>query len=513
MKEQQLHFLISKTAPIVQRADFIMSSEFDYSGYLRFEHTIPPEIARLCVFVVRNTKGQVRLQKMLSSSDVVIGLGEDYLHTTIGGIPGMIEDGRWCVELYLNPHFVNRLGDINIDVAVIVSSEEPILKIHVGKALWVEDEFTYENMYLSNKERLRWYRGDFHCHTSLSDGDNTPEEATENAINMGLDFYIATEHNLLHTGWYETNQLSVFPGVEVTTEQGHANIFGISFRPDFLDKAFIATTKAECKKVLSQAANLSRENGWLFSINHPFLYTWKWKYKDINLDKVNCIEIINDPTYAVIEEAEAEKANELAVMLCDLLWKDGHRICGIGGSDSHKKIDDYYDGANEPSVYGDPMTSVLASDLKPEKIYESVRRCRVVVSRYLKDVKIKFRVLRRSIPNSESLFYPGDILPNDTTYISWEIDAKNIPEGAKVFFIIYNEIKSGPIQGKRYCKLKDGIEIPKGQYTMLRLGMITKDGKFLMYANPVTIGSKHTTLETFGEAKKALMMSIEKMRG
>ena len=67
------------------------------------------------------------------------------------------------------------------------------------------------------------------------------------------------------------------------------------------------------KADLEQIQQECRKEHWLFSINHPFLYIWKWLYGDLRLDGVHCLEIINDPTYEADPEAKAGKANQRAV--------------------------------------------------------------------------------------------------------------------------------------------------------------------------------------------------------
>lgn len=47
---------------------------------------------------------------------------------------------------------------------------------------------------------------------------------------MQMDFYVPTEHNVIHTGWKHT-EVMIVPGVEVTAEKGHCNLFGIDRLP------------------------------------------------------------------------------------------------------------------------------------------------------------------------------------------------------------------------------------------------------------------------------------------
>lgn len=104
--------------------------------------------------------------------------------------------------------------------------------------IWVDEDFNYSFLEPSKiyQRGTKWYKGDFHTHTQLSDGRDLPRSVVEKVIEeQNLDFYIATEHNLfLHTGWPETS-LMVLPGMEITTGQGHANLFGLTKRPESLD--------------------------------------------------------------------------------------------------------------------------------------------------------------------------------------------------------------------------------------------------------------------------------------
>ena len=113
------------------------------------------------------------------------------------------------------------------------------------------------------------------------------------------------------------------------------------------------------------------------SINHPFLHVWKWKFHSIPLRMVQFLEIVNDPTYEY-----AKESNEKAIRFLDLLWQEGYRIYGIGGSDSHNLIEERYDGALEPSVAGDPGTYVFSKGLTPTKLLQNLRKGHVYVSRY-----------------------------------------------------------------------------------------------------------------------------------
>ena len=52
-------------------------------------------------------------------------------------------------------------------------------------------------------ENKKWYKGDFHTHSIYSDGKMTREENMVSAANQKLDFFVATDHNVLPTSWFD----------------------------------------------------------------------------------------------------------------------------------------------------------------------------------------------------------------------------------------------------------------------------------------------------------------------
>src|SRR5690606_21668950 len=101
----------------------------------------------------------------------------------------------------------------------------------------------------------------------------------------------------------------------------------------------------------------------IISINHPFLTVWKWKFTETLLEKIDTIEICNDPTYS-----DNEKATELALIAWNHLLNDGYQITGIGGSDSHLKPTETYEDSDIPSLIGDPGTFVYCDQLSATNI-------------------------------------------------------------------------------------------------------------------------------------------------
>ena len=75
----------------------------------------------------------------------------------------------------------------------------------------------------ANQAAEKWYKGDFHTHTVYSDGKMTRERNIESAKNQKLDFFVATDHNIMTHYWPVDHEVVMFPGTELTSPLGHAN--------------------------------------------------------------------------------------------------------------------------------------------------------------------------------------------------------------------------------------------------------------------------------------------------
>ncbi len=136
----------------------------------------------------------------------------------------------------------------------------------------------------------RWLAGDLHAHTVHSDGAMTVPELAVLAVHRGLDFVAVTDHNTVshHASLAAAAArygVILIPGQEVTTANGHANVFGDTGWVDFRLPASSWLAAAEA-------------GGGLMSVNHPFagptswlhamgrrpplLEVWHWSWLDLS---------------------------------------------------------------------------------------------------------------------------------------------------------------------------------------------------------------------------------------
>ena len=464
---------------------------------LHFSVKRPKDFPGTGFLAVYDAMGRLRLQKMIAYGEQELGIGELARDNTAGSVGGKIPGGEWYL-LYGNlfTEWNSYGGTFPIFIEIEISDQRSTLTDPM-ELIWTKDEDDFrinETLFDWNKIYLTggaWYLGDFHTHTRLSDGKETLKHAMEKAMDMGMDFYVPTEHNLVHTGWTQTS-LCVIPGVEITLPLGHFNLFGITERTKFLDRLMLCENETEMKEYTTAIIKEANDKGWLVSINHPFLHIWKWHLDEVELDQIQCLEIVNDPTYQF-----AKEANDKAISFLDVLWEDGHRITGIGGSDSHNLIDERYPGAEEPSVAGDPGTYVYSKALSPNRILKATGAGNVIVTRHCR--------LIPKIYGETKAYLPGDKVTEEEIIYECKItDTKEEP----VVYLVGNAesgkfVKKSLIVEERedYFFVKCSLFMNQNRWSWARMEVRDKNGLFMGYVNPIYAGTKKSKYQTFGEMK------------
>ena len=183
---------------------------------------------------------------------------------------------------------------------------------------------------------MRWLAGDLHSHTVHSDGALTVHELACLAASRGLDFLAVTDHNTVshhrelpaagaHSG------VVLLPGQEVTTDLGHANVFGDTGWVDF-------------RRPSAEWAAFAAARGGLMSINHPLSGDCAWRRP---------LPPEARPPFAEIWHPSWWDRRWGAPLAWAQVWRPGG-VVPLGGSDFH-----------DPAQYkglGEPVTWVLAED-------------------------------------------------------------------------------------------------------------------------------------------------------
>jgi hypothetical protein len=229
-----------------------------------------------------------------------------------------------------------------------------------------------------------WYCGDFHAHTTCSDGFLSPRGLNDLAVEHGLDFLSITDHN--GTGAFdnfdENLGAMILPGMEITLREGHFNVFGFEGIPEqarkYLD-SIVDLPKAQKNHQHKYHAELAelmgriKEDGLIIDLVHPLLWPWEWRDHETEIAAFDCIEIITDPTYK-----DSYTANPSARRMWSAWLNAGFRITAVGGTDFHAL--EPSDDSKRIARLNLPLTYVFANELSGLGILEGVRQRHVYVS-------------------------------------------------------------------------------------------------------------------------------------
>ncbi|NSC20793.1 PHP domain-containing protein [Streptomyces albus subsp. chlorinus] len=180
----------------------------------------------------------------------------------------------------------------------------------------------------------RWLAGDLHAHTVHSDGSLTVDELARCAALAGLDFLAVTDHNtvshhpLLPAAGARQDVL-LLPGQEVTTDLGHANVFGDTGWIDFRRGADSWLARAEA-------------HGGVLSVNHPLAGDCAWQLPFTR----------RRPRHAELWHHTWTDRRHGAPLAWARAWRED--LVPLGGSDFHRPQDGRPLGA--------PTTWVLCRD-------------------------------------------------------------------------------------------------------------------------------------------------------
>ncbi len=211
-----------------------------------------------------------------------------------------------------------------------------------------------------------WLRGELHAHSTHSDGARPIETSLQAARTAGLDFISLTEHNAVSQAdalarlQPDYPELVFLPGQEITTFNGHANLFGSTTPAPFM--------AADWPQSLPPG---------LLSINHPALPSGEIC--------MGCGWTQPVPERATLAEAVNGSAIAAAGGLIEtpisaLPWWDaqlaaGKRLIAIGGSDNH----DASLAPPDPRAIGHVTTIVWAEARTPAALLKGLESGRAFI--------------------------------------------------------------------------------------------------------------------------------------
>ncbi|MET0504005.1 MAG: CehA/McbA family metallohydrolase [Luteibacter sp.] len=289
---------------------------------------------------------------------------------TASFLPGAIEPGKW--RLLLGIPNIRPASKASYTAKVWLSGDDEGFGPEHGLSAPLSDED-------------RWYRGDLHMHTAHSDGGCANASGTKkvpcplfltvtSAAKRGLEFIAISEHNTMSQvsemrelqPYFDT--MLMIPAREITTFEGHANLFGVSRPLDF------RVGSPQVKDWNALLADVARAHG-VISVNHPLrpndetcMGCGFTPHGVVDMQGFQAIEAVNG--------RDAERADS-GIPFWERQLNAGLRITAIGGSDSH----DGSDGERDrfAGLIATPTTVVHANGLSMEAVLDGIRAGHVFV--------------------------------------------------------------------------------------------------------------------------------------
>jgi len=444
--------------------------QFDYSG--RNEHTT----VDLGLLGPGGFKGQDGFRGWSGGSKQLFTVG--VTDATASFLPGPIRPGRWTLLL----------GIPNIRKASHADYTAKVWFGHAGDPAWLPAVL---NQPLRRK--AGWYRGDLHMHGAHSDGSCSTQSGSqrvpcplyftaEEAARRGLDFIALSDHNTVSQindirelqPFFD--QLLMIPAREITTFQGHANLFGTAEPVDFR----IGTPAVpDWNALLQQTASLHG----VLSINHPIRPNDEtcmgcgWTPKgEVDLHRVQAIEVVNGMD-AILPNS--------GIPFWQGLLDRGYHLTAIGGSDNHEAKRAF--GLPGSTTIGTPTTVAHAESLSMEAIIEAIRAGHVFI-----DVQgTRDRMLDLTATAGHQSADMGDAL---TVPKGQEVQLAvmvKAPPGSRVEPLI----DGGSLAGGGDSVTQDGPQTfafnwsGDGRRHWIRVNVRDAGGQLLLVGNPVYINS------------------------
>ena len=328
---------------------------FQYSG--REQHTVI-DLGLFDAERFRGWSGGNKARFTLSETDA-----------TPSYLPGPIRAGTWKLVLGIPNIRKDAHADYEADVTLTPRGAPFVVSAFSDAPL---------------KNGPAWYRGDLHMHTAHSDGECLSQsgakvpcplyKTVEAAAARGLDFIAISDHNANSQFAAERelqpyfDRLLLIPGREITTFNGHANVFGPT---DFIDFRLGSASVPTIGRLLDQVEALHG----LISINHPKLPSGEicmgcgWTVADADYARFQAVEIVNGGATALFSTADNPVSG---IPFWEDLLNKGHRLTAIGGSDNHN-------GPDTKAPVGYPTTVVYAQNLSDAAILKAIRAGHVFV--------------------------------------------------------------------------------------------------------------------------------------
>jgi hypothetical protein len=218
-------------------------------------------------------------------------------------------------------------------------------------------------------QELFWFKGNTHCHTTNSDGDETPENVIKWYKDHGYHFLVITDHDVLTDieplVTEKKDNFLLIPGEEISDRYNgspiHLNALNIteSIEPQH------GNSKLE---TLQKNIDAIIQAGGVATVNHP---NWRWAFNDVEMSQlrdVNLFELYNFSYNCNNFGAGGYPGME---EVWDRMLSKGVLMYGIATDDAHDYKGEFSAKKSNP---GTGWVMVKANELTPSSILSALEK-------------------------------------------------------------------------------------------------------------------------------------------
>jgi len=226
-----------------------------------------------------------------------------------------------------------------------------------------------------SEAEISWFKGNTHTHTTISDGDSSPEDVTLWYRDHGYNFLVLTDHNIfddpeaLGLSIYERPDFILVPGGEITGKQLpsnkpiHTTAQNVNYMPDW---TFYEGTKTE---VIQYQVDGTIAAGGKPILAHPVWLNALHEYDIFPVKDLHMMEIINGHVDAYWNYGTEGYPDQEE--LWDRLLTMGMVIYGVCTDDEHTLTINFDVNSSGP---GYSWVMVQADELTPLAVTEAMDR-------------------------------------------------------------------------------------------------------------------------------------------
>lgn len=336
-----------------------------------------------------------------------------------------------------------------------------------------------------------WYRGELHAHSSHSDGYHSPAKLAQFAKTADLDFLAITDHNRIdaYIQLSQTPDFLIVPGIEITLQNGHFNIYGLTRWYKWMENICIGLNTIKLSGKYPTTTELMRRTagqGLLNSINHPFRVPFNWRDEATELSHVHCLEIWNKP-----DAPDPNRTNPKAIKLWTKMLNAGYRLTAVGGSDHH--VMELRPGeVRATERLGWPRNYVYVEELSAAAILDSLRQHRVYVSM---GPTVNFQAHLNGQP-----YQIGSVLGEVDGQLQLTAQVVDSPMPGRAQIVKNGEVMTEVALENGCACLKFSDEAKPSQTAWYRLDVYNEADLMLALTNPIYVGPRcQPDKQTFGE--------------